>query len=213
MRNYYVAYPLGNLQDGVRNTSMDVDNSWNSHYSYSSDFDDNIWRVTMRIPLDELRFAQQQPYRWKIILTRFYQLHPGILLLPLCQYQYGQELLPRCHDIILETPVKHKLDVSLRPYLVKSYDLIAKTSSFDPEHLGLDLALSPGQRTRIKISLNPDFSDIPMDSAQDYYNSKYPPYYDENRFFFTEDIDAFGVDYDLFYSRNCSAPPGLQSHW
>ncbi len=203
---YYVAYPLGNLQDGVRNTSMDVDYSWNSHYSYSSDFDDNIWRVTMRIPLDELRFAQQQPYHWKIILTRFINSTQEYYSFPYANTNMGKNYFLDAQDIILETPVKHKLDVSLRPYLVKSYDLIAKTSSFDPEHLGLDLALSPGQRTRIKISLNPDFSDIPMDSAQDYYNSKYPPYYDENRFFFTEDIDAFGVDYDLFYSRNIVQP-------
>jgi len=54
--------------------------------------------------------------------------------------------------------------------------------------------------------LNPDFSDVPMDQARDDYNSKYPPYYDENRFFFIEDIDAFGIDSDVLYTRNIVQP-------
>lgn len=203
---YYVAYPLGNLQDGVRNTDMSTDYAWDSHYSYTSDITGATWLVTMRIPLQELRFQQSKPYNWKIILTRYHQQKDEFYSLPYANTNTGKDYFLKAQDIVLSTPVKHKLDISFKPYFVKSYDLIARTGSFDPEHVGLDIALNPGQRTRIKLSFNPDFSDTPMDSAQDDYNSKYPPYYEENRFFFTEDIDAFGIDYDVLNTRNIVQP-------
>lgn len=203
---YYVAFPRGNLLDGVRDENMNVDYAWNSHYSYESGFTADIWTVTMRIPLNELRFKQEQPYRWKIILGRYHYQSDEFHSLPYAVTNMDKEYFLKAQDIELSTPVRHKLDITFKPYFVKSYDLIAQTSSWDPEHIGLDVALNPGQRTRIKLSLNPDFSDIPMDSAQDDYNSKNPPYYDENRFFFTEDLDAFGVDWNYFYSRNIVQP-------
>lgn len=203
---YYAAYPLGNLHDGVRNTDMSTDYAWDSHYSYASDIAGDTWQVTMRIPLEELRFKQSKPYNWKIILTRYHQQKDEFYSLPYANTNTGKDYFLKAQDIVLSTPVKHKLDISFKPYFVKSYDLIARTGSYDPEHVGLDIALNPGQRTRIKLSFNPDFSDVPMDDAQDNYNSKYPPYYSENRFFFTEDIEAFGVDYDVFDSRNIVQP-------
>ncbi len=203
---YYAAYPLGNLLDGVRDSNMNVDYAWNSHYSYTSEHSDTLWTATLRIPLNELRFKQDQPYNWKIILTRYLQDSEEFYSLPYANTKDGRDYFLKAQSIVLSTPVKHKLDIALKPYFVKSYDLISQTSSWDPEHLGLDLALNPGQRTRIKVSLNPDFSDVPMDSAQDDYNSRYPPYYNENRFFFTEDIDAFGLDYDVLNTRNIVQP-------
>jgi hypothetical protein len=203
---YYVAYPLGNLVDGVRNSDLGVDYSWNSHYTYSSTKEGNIWKVTMRIPLEELRFKQEKPYNWKIILTRYREKAQESYSYPAITTKMGTDYFLNAQDIVLEQPVKHKLDVSLKPYYVKSYDLISHSTSWDPEHLGLDIALNPGQRTRIKVSLNPDFSDVPLDDAQDNYNSKYPPYYYENRFFFTEDLNSLSLDSGLFYSRSIVQP-------
>jgi hypothetical protein len=203
---YYVAYPLGNLQDGVRNEAMGVDYAWNSHYSYTSDVAENTWTVTMRIPLAELRYKQDTFYDWKIILTRYHYKTEEFYSLPYANTKDGKDYFLKAQDIRLQTLVAHELDLSFKPYFVKSFDLVNHTTSYDPEHVGLDIAFNPGQRTRIKLALNPDFSDIPMDSAQDDYNSKYPPYYDENRFFFTEDLDAFGMSYDILNTRNIVQP-------
>lgn len=203
---YYAAYPLGNIVDGVRDSRMNVDYSWNSNYNYTSDIRDKIWQVTMRIPLNELRFKQELPYQWKIILTRYHHHKQEYFSFPYANTKDGKDYFLKAQDIELQSQVRHKLDFSLRPYFVKSYDLISRESSFDPEHVGLDIFFNPGQRTRIKIALNPDYSDIPMDSARDDYNQKDPPYYDENRFFFTEDLDVFGLDWNVFYSRNIVQP-------
>ena len=66
----YVAYPLGNLADGIRKKDMSIDYSWDSHYSYRSEISADLWRVTFRIPLGELRFRQEQPYNWSLCKYR-----------------------------------------------------------------------------------------------------------------------------------------------
>lgn len=202
---YYLAFPVGGLMDGTRNMNMSVDYSWNSSYSYESDYSGKLWRLTMRIPLSELRFPSQPPYQWKVILARYNKGKEEIYSAPYVNTNMGKDYFLKGIDLQLNHPIKRKLDIKLKPYLVRSYDLMYKTSSFDPDNLGLDVSLNPGQRTRVKLSFNPDYSDVPPDNASDNYNSKYPPYYNENRFFFSEDIDAFGVE-DLLYTRNIAKP-------
>ena len=202
---FFYAYPLGNLFDGVRSdTSADI--KWNSGYSYESRYDMSRWIVTMRIPLTDLRFKQQLPYRWKVIITRNNKKVNESYNLPYLTTSMRNDYYAKALDIELSQAVRHRPELTIKPYYVKSYDLVNKTTSYDPDHLGMDLALKLGQRTRGKISLNPDFSDVPPDNAADNYNSKYPPYFAENRFFFTEDIDAYGVGSSSFYTRNIAQP-------
>ncbi|MDY0150991.1 MAG: hypothetical protein RBS43_01810 [Candidatus Cloacimonas sp.] len=201
----YFAFPLGNLVDGAR-TANAADLAFNSTYNYTSKYSDKLWQIHYQIPLGELRFKQQLPYRWKIIITRSHKERNEAYNLPFVTNDMKNDYFSKAYDIELSQPIKRSLGVSLRPYLVKSYDLIEKTDSFDPDKIGLDVTMNPGQRTRLKLSMNPDFSDTPPDYAADNYNSKYPPYYQENRFFFTEDIDAFGVGSTVFYSRRIVQP-------
>lgn len=203
---YYLAYPTGNLSDAVRDSDLSIDYNYNSAYSYSTSHNDKLWEVTLKIPLNELRFKQQLPYNWKIILTRYHKETQENYSLPFVLTKMKKDYYAKAQDIVLNHPVKRNLDISLRPYFVKSYDLVNKTDSFDPDNVGADFSFNPGQRTRIKLSMNPDFTDVPPDDAADNYNNKYPPYYGENRFFFTEDIDAFGIDEDYFYTRNIVQP-------
>lgn len=203
---YYQAYPQGNLLDGVRQRDMNVDYSWNSGYKYETAINSDLWETTIRIPLRELRFRGKAPYNWKIILTRRNYKAEETFSSPYVNTNWGTRYFTEAHNITLTEAIQRSLDIRFMPYFVKSYDLMTRQSSFDPENLGLDISFNPGQRTRIKVTLNPDFSDIPRDSAQDIYNSIYPPYLDENRFFFTEDIDALALDSNAFYSRNIVQP-------
>jgi len=202
---YFLGFPNNGLFDGTRNPNLSVDYSWDSAYSYESIHSGKLWRLTMRIPLSELRFPPQPPYNFKIILARYNKANEEIFSSPYVNTNMGKDYFLGGTDLRLDHPVKRKLDIKFKPYIARGYDLVAKTSSFDPDNIGLDISLNPGQRIRVKLSFNPDYSDVPPDNAQDSYNSKYPPYYGENRFFFTEDIDAFGVE-DLLYTRNIAKP-------
>lgn len=198
-------YASGNLYDAVRETGR-ADKGFNTKYSYTTSISGNIWKVVGKIPLGELRFRQSLPYQWKVIVTRHIDLTNEDFNMPPIKPDLNNDYFVQAHDIVLQHPIKRKLDFTFKPYVVKSYDLITKTDSFDPDNIGLDIAFNPAQRTRIKLSLNPDFSDVPPDEAADLYNSKYPRYYFENRFFFTEDIDAFGVGMEIFSSRKIIKP-------
>ena len=202
----FLAYPCGSLGDGVRHRDMGIDYQWDSQYSYQTSHTDSTWCVTFTIPLGSLRFKKGAPYHWKVIFTRYHHAGEETYSSPYANTDHKQTYFDCMHAITLTHPIKRDSKIELRPYFVKSYDLISKTSSFDPDMLGLDIALSPTQQTRIKLSLNPDYSDTPPDAAADIYNIDVPYFYEENRFFFTEDIDAFGVSRTAFHSRKINQP-------
>lgn len=198
---YYLAYPIGSLSDAIRNTDLSVDYKWNSSYSYTTENDKNHWYVTMRLPFQDMRFTSKPPYKWKVILTRYNKGPEEYFSLPYAVSKQKKDYFSKSMDITLTHKIKQNSDWKFRPYFVKSYDLVAKDETYDPEHIGVDISFNPSSKTKLKISLNPDFSDVPPDNAQNVYNSKYPPSYSENRFFFSDDLDAFGVDYSQFYTR------------
>ncbi|MGI6198929.1 MAG: hypothetical protein ACOYIS_07405 [Candidatus Cloacimonadaceae bacterium] len=202
----FLAYPGGNLGDGVRHRDMSIDYQWDSQYSYRTSHTDSTWSVTYTIPLGSLRFKKGAPYHWKVILTRYHRVGEETYSSPYANTDHKQSYFDCMHAITLTHPIKRDSKIKLKPYYVKSYDLINRTSSFDPDMLGLDIALNPTQQTRIKVSLNPDFSDVPPDAATDIYNIDKPFLPDENRFFFIEDIDAFGLSYGAYESRNINQP-------
>jgi len=200
------AYPQGHLVDGIRQADMDVNYQWDSDYTYESTYNDSLWKVTFCIPLGSLRFKQELPYTWGLILSRDHQTSEDFFSSPYANTDSKLDYFKQAHRIVLHEKVNREFGLKIKPYFVKSYDLVNKTDSFDPEMLGLDIALNPGQQTKVKLSLNPDFSDVPPDNAQDIYNMETPVMYSENRFFFVEDLDAFGLDSSVFYTRNIYKP-------
>ncbi len=202
----FLAYPCGHLIDGIRREDMSIDYKWDSKYSYQSSYNDSTWSVTFTIPLGALRFKNSLPYRWKVILSRYNYTNRENFSSPYASIKQKRDYFKSMHEIILTHPVKRDQNIVFKPYFVKNYDLLNKTESFDPDMVGLDITLNPSQQTRIKVSLNPDFSDVPPDNAQDIYNTDVPVLYEESRFFFTEDIDAFGLDSTVFHSRNINKP-------
>jgi hypothetical protein len=204
---YYLAYPMGNIADGVRNSNHGVDMSWDSRMSTESQFSDTVWQLTMRIPLGELRFERNLPYKWKVIISRYHYQPQDTYSYPFCLTKHGLDYFTSGQDIELWHPVQRSLDIKFRPYVVESFDLErGPHDQMASSDMGIDVAFNPGQRTRIKLSVNPDFSDVPPDNISDTYNSKYPPYLSESRFFFTEDIDAFGLDDSFLYTRSIAKP-------
>lgn len=202
----YVAYPGGHLVDGIRREDLNIDNQWNSNYSYESSYNDSLWNVTFTIPLGSLRFQNKVPYHFYLIFTRYNCASKETYSCPYAHIKQKRNYFYSAQEIILHQPISKDIDLKIKPYFVKSYDLINQTSSFDPDMLGVDIALKPSSEMNVKLSINPDFSDVPPDDAADIYNLDIPYLYEENRFFFVEDMDAFGVDNTVFYSRNINKP-------
>jgi hypothetical protein len=203
---YYMMYPYGSLYDGIRKDGAGLDVNWNSEYSYKTSHDDKEWVVAVRFPFKDMRFGKKPPYEWKIILTRYHKNSNESFSKPYMVNKMAQEYFTKGKDIVLSHEIKHSSNWKFKPYFVKSYDLVNKTDTFDPDHAGLDISYNPSTLIKLKASYNPDFTDVPPDDAQDNYNRKYPPYYAENRFFFIEDLNVFGTDSSIFYTRHIVQP-------
>jgi Domain of unknown function (DUF5916) len=203
---YFYAVPFGNKSDGIRKSDMNLDSDWNSQYEYENFVSDKLWISTMKIPFKDLRFYGNPPFNWKIILTRYFEKSDEYYSIPYGKIEMGKDYFRSAYDISINEELSKNKNYRVAPYFIKKYDLMEKTDSFDPEHIGLDFSYNPTSSTKVKISLNPDFSDIPMDSAEDNFNIRYAPYYQENRYFFIEDLDVFGVSNNLFYSRHIMQP-------
>lgn len=210
VKNYYAymfySLPFGNQYDCIRKSDMNADAGWNSNYQYENSISDTLWTSSMKIPLKDLRFYGQQPYQWKIILTRYFQKTDEYYSLPYGKVDMGKDYFRTAYEITINEELSKNKNYRITPYFIIKYDLVEETGSFDTDNIGLDFSCNPTSSTKAKVSLNPDFTDIPMDSAEDNFNIRYAPHFDENRFFFIEDLDVFGVSNNLFYSRHIMQP-------
>ena len=215
IKNYYAymyyAYPLGSKYDGIRKSDMNLDNSWNSTYEYENNISDNLWKCLMTIPFKDLRFYGNPSYNWKIILTRWLCKDNDFYSVPYGTVKMRKDYFRKALDIVINEEIVKSRNYRIRPYTIINYDAMDKDILFDWDNLGLDFSFNPSFSTKVKLSINPDYSDVPMDTEQDIYNMRYAPTYQENRYFFVEDLDVFGVDMDsglfsLFYSRHIMKP-------
>lgn len=205
---YFAAYPRGTCFDAVRKENFQVDKAWNSRYNCISTYSDKVWQVTMMIPFKDLRFEGDAPYHWSVSLARQVQATGSAYGNPYSSTsgctirQYFDSFEP----MIINETIESSQSYTVIPYFYRSYNSLTKTQTFDPEHIGLNVAYRPSINASLKLALNPDFTEVPIDEERDSHNDKYPPQLNENRLFFTEDMNAFGVGSNIFYSRNIMQP-------
>jgi hypothetical protein len=203
----FYAFPLGNRYDEIRNKELSTDSDWDSNYSYTTEIKENKWHVTMKIPFSDLRFSGSAPYNWKLILTRYYENEESYYSYPRLKDTISQDYFNDAADITVTKPITRRKVLSVKPYTIFNYNMIREElEDTGWDNTGFDISLKPHSTTKLKLSINPDFSDVPLDNAIDTSNLKYAPSFSENRYFFIEDFDAFGVGTGLFYSRNIVQP-------
>ncbi len=197
-------FPLGNKDDGIRQPDLNINSEWDSNYTYENNISDTIWSSSVTIPFKDLRFYGSPPYKWKIILTRYFQNEDEYYSIPFGTVDMGKDYFRTAYDITIKDDISNKKNYRITPYFTKKYDLRKK--SFGSENIGLDFSFNPASSAKMKISINPDFTDIPIDEVEDNFNVRYSPSYSENRYFFIEDLDVFGTENRLFYSRHIRQP-------
>ena len=202
----FYAFPLGNKYDAVRDSNLQLDENWNSEYSYSNEFTEDKWTCLMEIPFKDLRYTNNDVKNWKVISSRRLLEEDDYYSFPYTTTKMGKDYFLVAEDIQLTEEITTLSNLKIRPYFVQKYDKMNNEFSKFDENIGVDISYNPTTSTKLKISIQPDFSDVPMDDEQDNFNIRYAPYFQENRFFFTEDIDVFGVNEQLFYSRNLMQP-------
>ncbi|MBN1327095.1 MAG: hypothetical protein JW996_04015 [Candidatus Cloacimonetes bacterium] len=210
LKNYYsycyYFFPLGNLYDAVRSSDLSLDKNWNSTYNYRSQISEDFWEISAKIPFSDLRINGVAPYHWKMIITCYEKNTANSYSIPCVNSSMGKNYFREALDLTITETVTQSRNFYLRPYLLGMYDNIERELQLDQDNLGIDFSLKPDYSSNFKFSYNPDFSDVPPDDEIDIYYSRYAPTYPENRYFFVEDFNVFGLDYDSFYTRHISNP-------
>lgn len=203
---YYNAFPLGNKYDGIRKSDMKIDGLWNSSYQYTNTFNDSLWTCLMKIPFYDMRIIGDPPYNWKLIVTRYLSKQDEYYSVPFGTISMGLDYFRTATCIAINDDLRSNKNLKLTAYIVGKYDFNENEYDIDIDNAGFDFSCNLGRSTKVKLSVNPDFSNVPMDSETDNYNLKYKPTYAENRFFFSEDMDILDIEQGLFYTRNIIQP-------
>lgn len=205
---YFSAFPRGTAFDAVRRDNFQIDKAWNSLYYCKSEYTDRLWKVTMVIPFKDLRYEGTPPYHWSFSTARQIDSNNSAYSYPFVPVvnQSIKQYYNSLEELIINEEIEEPQNFRVMPYFYRSYDSLTKTQTFDPDHVGMNLIIRPSNNTSLKMAINPDFTEVPIDEERDSHNDKYPPQLTENRVFFTEDMNAFGVDESVFYSRNIMQP-------
>lgn len=201
----FYMFPLGSLADAIRKSDFSSDYEWNSEYSYTTKISDQ-WIVDVKIPFSDLRFQGSAPYHWKLILTRNYEKSDETFSIPFGTINQGLSYFREALDVQLNKEIKSSFKHKINPFIFYKIDRLDDQQENAQADIGVDSEFQLNNSHKIKLSINPDFSDVPPDVFKDVYNSRYRLTYDENRFFFIEDFNVLGMGASLFNTRNIVDP-------
>lgn len=203
----FYCYPDGSYMDAIRDQNFNVNNQWDCHYYAENRFENNTWYCRMVIPFRDLRYIGDAPYHWNMSFCRMYFNNNTIFSDPFLSIsQMGRDYFKNGYPLEIHENLPVVRNIQIIPYYTPVADLKNNEINVEPDQFGLDLSYKPLSMLNFKVSMNPDFSDVPMDKVQNNYNLKNEPFYEENRYFFIEDLNAFDIDNDFFYSRRIIQP-------
>lgn len=202
----FQASPGGVMSDYTLDTAFNGDWSWNSDAILSTEVSSHYWLSEFRIPWHDLRMDSHPPYTIGVYVSRFCYQGKKSYRYPHIQYSSGPFFFQNGSPIVISNPIHRQWRLRADAYYAALYDAKEERGNIWYKNVGGNISVKPSSNSSLKLSIKPDFSDTPLDSAVDNYNSKNPPQIAENRAFFLEDYDLLSVSRDLWYTRNIISP-------
>ncbi|KAA3615771.1 MAG: hypothetical protein D8M58_16400 [Calditrichaeota bacterium] len=193
-----------------------VNISWNTFWEVESSIDENGWNVEMRIPLNSLRFNENEgkvtmgiiPWRW-IARKNESSIYPAIPN----KWGWWSQIKPsQAKEIVLEG-VQSKNPLYIAPYisggLSNDNDLndaetkYVRDNNFKSD-IGLDIKYGITSNLTMDLTINTDFAQVEADDQQ-INLTRFSLFFPEKRLFFQERAAIFDFQFGgpnrLFYSR------------
>ncbi len=202
----YVFSPLGSKKDYTTDFSFRSNKNWNSNYLYRSEIQDNLWIIEAIIPFSDLRYSGVSPYKFSVMFRRTHRQSDSSYRYPHIDSRIGLNYYRSFYPIQIETKISHAWMQNLKIYTTAVYDLLNEHGNRLIDNTGLNFSIRPDKNSTARITIQPDFSDTPLDSESNVYNSKYPPMIEENRSFFIEDYDLLAARSDFWHTRQIINP-------
>lgn len=202
----YVFYPLMNKEDYTLGLGLTQNYEWNSDYEYESVINQDKWTIYARIPWKDMRTTKDTPFIVGVIANRWMRNEGRGFNYPHVVRSMGEAYYQGAAPLTVPVRIARDYGLNARLYYTAKYDLLNNQNYKVKDYIGLDFAFRPQQNGSLKLTLQPDYSDIPLDSEDDIYNKLYKPWLQENRFFFKEDLDLLTGSNSYWYSRNINSP-------
>ncbi len=205
------ANPRGVIADGLYNEDSGVED-------FSPDFDVEVatgrfeggWTAEFRIPFSSLRYSDTPAREWSVLVFRNWPRDQ--------RYRMASSPLPRdatCF-LCLNEPLTGLADLpstrflTLTPQLTlratENRDLGAARRRDNEAVPSLDLKWRPRADVIVAATVNPDFSQVELDTPQLAANTQFALFYPEKRPFFLEGADILLGPLNAIYTRSVTDP-------
>lgn len=185
------------------------DFSWNAVWKSATQKRSDGWSAEIRIPFSAIRFPNQEVQTWNVNFARSVRRDR--------EFSFWNPVDPNVFGEITQSGkmtgikgIKSPLRLSLTPYttgyLENSYDYATGKQTWKQRVTGgLDLKYGLNDAFTLDMTLIPDFGQATSD--QQVLNlGPFEIQYNENRSFFLEGMDLFGIG-GLFYTRRIGGRP------
>lgn len=209
----FVATPRNIQNDTIIDDASGEDAAPDFFWESATKITEHGWILEMRIPFSSLRYKNQNPQTWAILMYRNYPRERN--------YQFFSARLPRgfncfiCHANTLEglRDLPQGRHFVVAPYLSSSTSGRPRAGLGSPlandptkQNVGLDLKYTPNSDTALDLTIRPDFSQVESDAAQISANERFALFVPEKRPFFLEGADLFQTPIQAVYTRTVTAP-------
>lgn len=207
--------------DGIVTNDNDWDGTWQPVYYVKTSIDDEGWIAEIKIPFNQLRFANGDKKVWGLEVMRnlFRKEEFSIWQMVPVEASGWVSLWGELHGI---ENIKPKKEIALTPYLMGSIEKSEKeegnpfeTGSKLKYNAGVDGKIAVTNDLTLNFTINPDFGQVEADPSQ-VNLSAFESYFSEQRPFFTEGANIFNYPLvagqswsreNLFYSRRIGRSP------
>ncbi|AEA42305.1 DUF5916 domain-containing protein [Fluviicola taffensis] len=207
---FYVTAAGTELDAIINQTTEDF--SWNAVWRSKVKRISEGWSIEIRIPLTQLRFPKELVQNWRINYVRNVRRNRETSHWSAVDPQQYGEIAQSGYIKGIEnlgSPLRLSFSPYSTIYLEDSYDENKQRQDwgFRPR-LGMDMKLGLSESFTLDATLIPDFGQTVSDRLV-LNLSPFEVRYPENRPFFLEGMDLFGIG-DLFYSRRIGAESYLK---
>jgi hypothetical protein len=208
--HFYRVNPRGSIGDGLYNEDSATED-------FSPDFDFEVvtgrfeggWTVEMRIPFSTLRYTDAGTREWSVMVWRNWPREQ--------RYRMATSKLPREQNCFLclnepltglDVPAPNFLQLTPNATLRSVHTWgVNEPSVVQREFVpSLDVKWRPRADTVLDATLNPDFSQVELDTPQLAGNSQFALFYPEKRPFFLEGADMLQGPINATYTRSVTDP-------
>ncbi len=200
----------GTVMDGIYSDSAGEDSSPDFDFEVATSRFSGGWSAEYRIPFSSIAYDKDSKTPWSMLVLRNmtreqrYRMYSGqVTRATNCNLCYSDTI-----DGLQDLP--SGLSWNLTPQVVgrSTKDTVAgsPTIATRGKAFSLDLKVRPDSATTIDLTLNPDFSQIELDSPQLSGNTRFSLFVQEKRPFFLEGADILRTPFNVISTRSIANP-------